>query len=172
MKKITYFLVLITSLVTVNTFGQVTTYPYTQDFEAFGQCPTGCGPVCPLAEDWGNPAAGQLDWTSDIEGTGSGSTGPTANGGADHTTGAAGGTYLYVETSCNGTGYPNITALLDSPVFDLTSLPRAELKFWYHMFGPDIDALNIYLSSAGTSTVVSVLIFKIDSFILIGRSRL
>ncbi len=157
MKKITYFLVLITSLVTVNTFGQVTTYPYTQDFEAFGQCPTGCGPVCPLAEDWGNPAAGQLDWTSDIEGTGSGSTGPTANGGADHTTGAAGGTYLYVETSCNGTGYPNITALLDSPVFDLTSLPRAELKFWYHMFGTTMGNLSVEVTTDGGVTYTEVL---------------
>ena len=44
------------------------------------------------------------------------------------------------------------------------------LEFWYHMFGPDIDALNIYLSSAGTSTVVSVLNFKLDSFILFGQS--
>ena len=78
------------------------------------------------------------------------------------------GYYIYIETSS-----PRILGdkarIMSGPI---AANSEYCLEFWYHMFGPDIDALNIYLSSAGTSTVVSVLIFKLDSFILIGRSRL
>jgi len=122
---------------------QVSTFPFLEDFEAEATCPTGCGAVCNTLINFNNPTTDDLDWSTDINGTSSSATGPTANGGADHTTGAAGGVYVYVETSCSGTGYPNFTANLESPWFDFTGQPDMSLSFWYHAFGATQGILNV-----------------------------
>lgn len=122
----------------------VNTYPFVEDFESFPTCGTGCGAVCnTLLNGFTNSTADDIDWLTDNNGTSSSGTGPTANGGADHTTGAAGGLYLFVETSCSGTGYPNAQAILESPWFDFSAGLNMQLEFWYHAFGATTGNLNI-----------------------------
>ncbi|WP_114492417.1 choice-of-anchor J domain-containing protein [Candidatus Ulvibacter alkanivorans] len=94
--------------------GGISAYPYNESFES------GLGL-------WTQSASDDLDWTRDSNGTPSGNTGPSS---------ASNGTfYMYVEASGNGTGYPNMQAILNSPCFDLTSAPAATFNFDYHMYG-------------------------------------
>jgi len=86
---------------------------------------------------WGNVGGDDIDWTRDSGGTPSSGTGPTV----DHTTGTASGFYLYTESSTNGTGFPNKTALLESPCIDLIGTTDATLSFWYHMVGSAMGTL-------------------------------
>ncbi|RZS92199.1 fibronectin type III domain-containing protein [Aquimarina brevivitae] len=76
---------------------------------------------------WTQSAEDDLDWTRDANGTPSRSTGPSS---ADD-----GNFYLYVEASGNGVGYPNKTAIINSPCFDLGGAAAATFSFSYHMFG-------------------------------------
>lgn len=124
-------------------YSQVNTFPWFEDFETEIQCPTGCGPTCNLVGKWRNPGqvglpASPLQWTSDRGGTGSGGTGPDV----DHTLGTATGTYLYTETSCNGTGYPNITATIVSDWLDFRALTAPQITFWYHMLGGSMGTMH------------------------------
>ncbi|MCR9173796.1 MAG: PKD domain-containing protein [bacterium] len=121
----------------------IDTYPYTQDFENFVTCGTGCGASCALSEGWVNDLGDDLDWLTDIGGTSSSSTGPST----DHTLGNSSGTYLYVETSCSGTGYPNYTANMWSPQIDLVGTNDVQFEFWYHMYGSTMGTLHIDLSN-------------------------
>ncbi len=101
--------------------------PYNESFE------TGFG-------DWTQQAGDDLDWTRDSNGTPSNNTGPSS---ADD-----GSTYIYVEASGNGTGFPNKRAILNSPCFDLNGATSAVFSFRYHMFGSnnfgtlDVEASN------------------------------
>ena len=115
---------------------QISTFPWTEDFEADATCPTGCGSACATPLQMINvTGTDDLDWLTDVNGTSSSQTGPTANGGADHNPGVSGGKYMYVETSCSGTGYSNKVAILESPVFDFSAESNIELSFWYHAYG-------------------------------------
>ena len=126
----------------------ISAFPYTQDFEAFNTCATGCGASCVLSEFWTNDTGDNLDWLTDIGGTSSSSTGPSV----DHTLGTGSGKYLYVETSCNGTGYPNRTANLWSPPIDLVGTNNVQFEFWYHMYGSTMGNLHIDVSTDGGSS--------------------
>ena len=86
---------------------------------------------------WSNVGGDNIDWTRDSGGTPSSGTGPTV----DHTTGTASGFYLYTESSTNGTGYPNMTALLESPCIDLSGFTSTTWTFWYHMVGTAMGTL-------------------------------
>lgn len=130
------FFVVCTLLTSNQFFAQVNTFPYIEDFEAEGQGSTSCGVAQTLLSGWQNDTTDDIDWASDMNGTGSTNTGPTANGGADHNPGIAGGIYLYTESSgCNGD-----TARLISPEIQTNlSMPNLAFDFWYHMFGANID---------------------------------
>ena len=128
-----------------NLFAQITSYPYSEDFEGEGQCPTGCGANCGLTGQWQNVNTDNLDWLSDFGGTGSFNTGPTI----DHSSGSMNGIYLYVESSCNGTGYPGKNAELISPIFDFSTLMSPKLEFWYHMFGTSMGTMHLDISTDG-----------------------
>jgi hypothetical protein len=119
--------------------GQIATFPYMEDFEAEATCGTGCGAACVLSGDFTNDLVDDLDWLADVGGTGSGGTGPSV----DHTLGTSAGKYLFVETSCSGTGYPNFTANLESPWFDFVGQSNMVLSFWYHAFGATTGNLNV-----------------------------
>ncbi len=127
---------------------QITAFPYTQDFEGFTTCGTGCGASCALSENWVNAGGDDLDWLTDVGGTSSSTTGPSV----DHTLGNSAGKYLYVETSCSGTGYPTKTANLLSPTIDLTGTNDVQFEFWYHMYGSTMGTLHIDLSTDGGVT--------------------
>ncbi|MFT5860323.1 MAG: hypothetical protein ACI865_002433 [Flavobacteriaceae bacterium] len=139
MKKILLFVCF--AMISVISSAQViSTYPYVEDFEAEATCGTGCGAACATLIDFFNDLGdGGLDWSVDVGGTGSGGTGPSV----DHTLGTAAGKYLYVETSCSGTGYPSVTANLESPWFDFSLGLNMQLEFWYHAFGATQGTLNV-----------------------------
>ncbi|WP_456376274.1 LamG-like jellyroll fold domain-containing protein, partial [Lutibacter sp.] len=95
----------------------ITTFPYSEDFE------TGIG-------SWTQDAGDDIDWTNQTGGTPTNNTGPS---------GAANGAYyMYVEASGNGTGYPDKTANIETPCFNLTGTTNPRATFFYHMFGAAI----------------------------------
>lgn len=107
-------------------------FPYNESFE------TGLG-------NWTNATSGDdIDWTRDSGGTPSNSTGPS--------TGSNGSYYMYVEASGDGTGYPNKTAALISPCFDISALTNPTFKFDYHMYGSQINNLKVEVSTNGGSS--------------------
>jgi len=93
---------------------------------------------------WTNATSGDdINWTRDSGGTPSRSTGPS--------TGAQGSFYVYVEASGNGTGFPNKSAILNSPCLDFSSLSSPSLSFQYHMFGSAINSLTVEARSGSGS---------------------
>ena len=92
-----------------------------------------------------NPAVG-YHWGGGQGGTGTGNTGPSA----DHTTGS--GNYVYAEASFTT---PGLTAELESPEIDLNALSVPELRFWFHMYGSSMGALqlDVFDGSAWTTNV-------------------
>ena len=150
MKKQLHILILsFLSLFIVNVSNaQIVAFPYTQDFESFTSCGTGCGATCALSSNWQNDLTDNLDWLTDVGGTSSSSTGPSI----DHNPGTSSGKYLYVESSCSGTGYPNFTANLLSPTIDLTGTNNVQFEFWYHMFGSTMGNLHVDISTDGGLT--------------------
>ena len=105
----------------------VVSLPYTENFDGFATCGTGCGTTCPLSGGWLNDPNDDMDWTTDAAGTGSTGTGPSG----DNTTGN--GNYLYTETS--GTACNNAEANALSPCIDLTGASCPFAQFAYHQFG-------------------------------------
>ena len=101
----------------------VSSYPYAEGFES------GWG-------DWVNVSGDDMDWTRRSGSTPSSSTGPS---------GAHGGSY-YVYTESSSPNYPNKTAILEGPCFDLTNTGDAALTFWYHMYGSAMGTLNVEAS--------------------------
>ena len=134
--------------------GQITGYPYTQDFESFSTCTPTCQSACALTAFWNNPSTGDFtDWSVDQGGTTSSNTGPSV----DHNPGTSSGNYLYMETStpCNG---GTVTAHLESPWFDLTNVNAPTVKFWFHMFGASMGTMHFDVDTAnGSNWVLDVI---------------
>lgn len=59
----------------------------------------------------------------------------------------AGGTYMFLESSGTGT-----SAELLSPVINVSGLNNPELVYHYHLFGQDINKLEVYAEDAATSS--------------------
>lgn len=92
----------------------IASFPYTESFEN-------------TIGDWSQDTSDDLNWTVLSGETPSASTGPAA---------ANDGTfYIYVEASGDGTGFPNKTAILNSPCFDLAAVNAPEVTFSYQMTG-------------------------------------
>ena len=128
---------------------QVTTFPWTDDLESNGTCATGCSSTCNITSGMANDLGDIYDWIIDINGTGSSNTGPTANGGADHNPGIAGGKYAYLETS----GCAYTSSNLVSPYFDFTNLGTPAVTFWYHMYGAAMGTMQFDVESGGVWTL-------------------
>jgi hypothetical protein len=109
----------------------ITTYPYSESYET-------------NPNTWENVLGDDdIDWTRQSGSTPSSSTGPTA---------AQDGSYYYfTESSVNGTGFPNKTAILSGPCFDLTGESSAQLSFYYHMYGSSMGSLVLEASTDGTN---------------------
>jgi chitodextrinase len=94
--------------------GGISNFPYAEGFEgSIGL--------------WLQNAGDDLDWTVNAYGTPSNNTGPSSA--------IEGNSYIYVEASGDGTGYPNKNAIITSPCLDLSNESVAFFNFNYHMFG-------------------------------------
>jgi len=88
---------------------------------------------------WANPTEDDLNWVRRTGSTPSSNTGPS---------GAAHGThYIYIESSSNGIGYPNKTAILESPCYKIPSGPGMYLNFRYHMYGSTMGSLELEITT-------------------------
>lgn len=85
---------------------------------------------------WTQALDDKFNWTRIQGRTTSLLTGPTT----DHTTGGSTGYYVFIETSAPRK--PNDTARLESATIPATQ--QKCLQFWYHMYGPHVDTLNVY----------------------------
>lgn len=72
----------------------VSTFPYTESFEG-------------NLGAWSQSSSDDIDWSINSNGTPSGNTGPSSA--------TNGNSYIFVEASGDGTGYPNKQAILNSP---------------------------------------------------------
>ncbi len=127
----------------------INSFPYFYDFENETTGPTSSNPTYTMVQPgWLNAAGDDMDWTNDINNTGSGSTGPDL----DHTPGA-GVFYMYLETSGTGTGR---IANLETPTFDFTAAPTPQVSFWYHMYGATTGSLFFEVSTNGGTTWTSL----------------
>jgi PKD repeat protein len=129
--------------------GSSTVGLFNQDLESFSNCGTATNcevEICNLSDGWLNEANGvsdDIDWRTDVGGTASTGTGPSA----DHAPGTSSGKYLYLEASggCEGQ-----VAHLRSPCIDLSSTVNPVLTFWYHMYGGDMGELHVDLFDGTT----------------------
>ncbi|RDD40325.1 MAM and LDL-receptor class A domain-containing protein 2 [Trichoplax sp. H2] len=85
---------------------------------------------------WTQDLTDSLNWTRHQGPTSSSDTGPRV----DHTTSSTSGWYAYVEGSHF---FSNNTARLISATITPTTGPMC-FRFWYYMFGEDIDTFNVY----------------------------
>ncbi|MDC7998627.1 T9SS type A sorting domain-containing protein [Gilvibacter sediminis] len=116
-----------TTLAASGCTGGVTSYPYAESFEN-------------TIGAWTQSTTDDLNWTVLSGSTGSSNTGPA--GAQD------GNYYIYVEASGNGTGYPNKTAVITSPCFDLSSLSTPSFNFRVHQFGSsDMGTILLQISN-------------------------
>lgn len=152
MKKLLTALFLITW--TTMSFAQISSFPYNEDFEGETASSASCGGTYNmLTTGWSNTGT-DTDWFADVNGTTSGSTGPsgpgnTTTGGVDHNPGTTTGIYLYLETTgaCSGQ-----TAILESPVFDFTSAASPQIDFWYHMYGTTMGTMFFEVTTNNGTT--------------------
>jgi hypothetical protein len=91
---------------------------------------------------WENEVGVQLKWGLNKGPTSTILTGPTV----DHTTGTREGYYIYVN-ALDPQSKPNASARFTSPIVKLEPSVGGCLKFYYHMFGPDVYQLNLYLAN-------------------------
>jgi PKD repeat protein len=135
-------------LIVPNTFfAQITSFPYSQNFEAFATCGTSCATVCALQDNWVNATTANRDWLVDENDTPSTLTGPPI----DHNPGTATGNYLYAEASS-----PCFTGSnswhLESPTIDLTGSNDVQFTFWYHMYGQSMGMCHVDVTQDGGVT--------------------
>ena len=104
----------------------INTFPYSESFEnTFG--------------DWTQNIGDDFDWTTLTDTTASIGTGPTAANDGNY--------YAYMESSSPNS--PSKSAILESPCFDLSTVPFPELTFMYHMYGTDMGTLEVEVSVGG-----------------------
>ncbi|SEK45016.1 Por secretion system C-terminal sorting domain-containing protein [Aquimarina amphilecti] len=116
--------------------GDISSFPFNESFESnFG--------------DWSNATSGDdINFTRNSGGTPSNQTGPSSA--------VDGSTYIYVEASGNGTGFPNKRAILNSPCLDFTAVNTPILNFQYHMFGSQINSLTVEARTNNTGNWLPV----------------
>jgi PKD repeat protein len=126
---------------------QITSFPHVENFDSWSSCGTTCATTCALQSGWVNAATANRDWLVDAGGTGSGSTGPSA----DHTTGGSSGNYLYTEASSPCSSGSNDWHL-ELPTIDLTGTNDIQVHFWYHMYGQSMGTAHVDVSTDGGTT--------------------
>ncbi|MFD2561207.1 T9SS type A sorting domain-containing protein [Aquimarina rubra] len=115
--------------------GDLSSFPYSESFEG-------------SIGAWSQSSSDDINWTVNSGGTPSNNTGPSGA--------AAGNSYIYVEASGNGTGYPNKRAILNSPCIDFSGISTPTLGFQYHMLGSNINSLSVEARTNNSGNWVSV----------------
>ncbi|WP_299442924.1 M36 family metallopeptidase [uncultured Aquimarina sp.] len=116
--------------------GDIASFPYSESFEG-------------NIGDWTQATSGDdLDWTVDSNGTPSNGTGPSSA--------VDGNSYIYVEASGNGNGFPNKRAILNSPCLNFSGLTSPTLSFQYHMVGNAVGTLDVEARTDNTGDWTSV----------------
>jgi len=128
------------------TIQPINIFPHTEDFESFTTGAPGT-----FANGWTTDPSTGFRWQVQSGTTSSTNTGPAV----DHTTGTATGIYVYTEASSGSQGNE---AFLTSPCLDLAQMAAPEMRFWYHMYGVDIDKLAVEVLFGGVWTEVYSLI--------------
>jgi hypothetical protein len=118
----------------------VFTAPYFNDFENFTATTTFNSEEC-----WSENSTGTFGWDVSSAGTPSLGTGPNSA--------FSGSNFLFTEASSGSAGNE---ALLVSPLIDLSALTNPALSFYFHMFGDDMDSLNVDVD-AGSGYDLNVL---------------
>ncbi|SNR44532.1 M36 family metallopeptidase [Dokdonia pacifica] len=109
----------------------VSSFPYNEGFEN-------------TLGAWSQDTSDDIDWTINSGGTPSNSTGPSA---------ANEGTfYIYMEVSGDGAGFPNKTAILNSPCFNLTGVNAPSASFSYQMTGNAVGTVRLEAREDGSQT--------------------
>ena len=125
---------------------------YTAPFvEQFSSASTWIGPAWPdqngeIDDCWLRSDTVDYFWTGGGTAAHYAGTGPSG----DHTSGTGGYAFARSATPFSNTADTE----LRTPLIDLDSLQSPELIFWYHMFGPDIDKLRVYVKALGQSVVL------------------
>ena len=122
----------------------ISTFPFSENFDDFTEIE--------INNDWQNGTNDDFEWIDYTGGTPTAGTGPDA----DHTSGS--GQYLYAEASAPN--YPNKSANLLTPLFDLSALNNPALQFWYHMYDDQGSAMgdlhvDIYSNGSWHNSAVS-----------------
>ncbi|XP_041467508.1 MAM and LDL-receptor class A domain-containing protein 1-like [Lytechinus variegatus] len=129
-----------------------------------GECSDGEGPtaipVVPMACTFESNLCSytqldsdQFDWTRTFWLTDTESTGPSF----DHTRGDSNGYYVYIDSTSRT---PGDRAQLAAPTQNPTGTGSPKcLVFWYHMYGAEVDRLNVYLRLFKSGVVEDDLIF-------------
>ncbi|WP_299256245.1 T9SS type A sorting domain-containing protein [uncultured Aquimarina sp.] len=115
--------------------GDVSSFPYSESFEG-------------SIGAWSQSTNDDINWTVNSGGTPSSGTGPS--GAVD------GSSYIYIEASGNGTGYPNKQAILNAPCLDFSGASSPILSFQYHMIGDAVGTLDIEARTNNTGNWASV----------------
>ena len=92
--------------------------------------------------DWSQDSNDEFDWSLRTGSTPTASTGPSS----DHTSGT--GKYIYVESS--SPNYPSKTAIIYSPVVDLSQSPAPMLQYFYHLYGVKMGNMSVSAFYKGT----------------------
>ena len=124
--------------------------PFTQNFDSFSNCGTNTncgGTVCSLGGDFINLTNGSdddIDWRTNSGSTASSGTGPSSGTGGS-------GKYLYLEASGNCEFQE---ALLYTPCIDLAGSIAPELRFAYHMNGPNQGSLEVAIFDGSSWSIL------------------
>lgn len=115
--------------------GNVASFPYSEGFEG-------------SIGAWSQSSNDDINWTVNSGGTPSNGTGPGSA--------AQGNSYIYVEASGNGTGYPNKSAILNSPCLNFSGLSSPTLGFQYHMLGSAVNSFAVQARTNNSGNWVNV----------------
>lgn len=126
----------VNEVVTNGCVNGINSFPYTEGFEG-------------NIGAWSQSTADDINWTVLSGTTPSSNTGPTAA--------FEGSSYVYVEASGDGAGFPNKRAILTSPCFDVSAVSKASFSFNYHMFGDaDMGTIDLEVSEDNGSNWTSI----------------
>ncbi len=115
--------------------GNISRFPYNESFEG-------------NLGAWKQSNSDDLNWTIDANGTPSNGTGPS--------TAVDGNSYVYLEVSGNGQGFPDKRGILNSPCINLRGVTSPRLKFSYHMIGNAVGNLKVEARINNTGNWTSI----------------